>query len=110
MIASFSVMVSSGGPLAGGNQGRFLSLAAHPPGRTSGLAIPAVSLPRFCYCRVMTIGITGPGPNAPRRSALAGLIIAAIVGAICLILLGHASDILVDWLWFSSIGYPSVFL
>jgi len=58
----------------------------------------------------MTIGITGPAPNAPRRSALAGLIIAAIVGGICLFLLGHASDVLVDWLWFSSLGYPSVFL
>ena len=58
----------------------------------------------------MTIGITGPGPNAPRRSALAGLTIAAIVGGIGLILLGHASDALVDWLWFSSIGYLPVFL
>jgi hypothetical protein len=72
--------------------------------------IPAVSVPHFCYRQLMTIGITGPGPNAPRRSALAGLIIAAVVGGICLILLGHASDILVDWLWFSSIGYLPVFV
>ena len=38
------------------------------------------------------------------------LIIAAFVGGICLILLGLASDFLVDWLWFSSIGYLPVFL
>ena len=46
----------------------------------------------------MTIGITGPGPTPPRRSALAGLIVAAIIGGICLFLLGRASDVLVDWL------------
>jgi uncharacterized protein len=57
----------------------------------------------------MTIGITGPVPKAPRRSALAGLIMAAIVGGTCLILVGRASDILVDWLWFSSIDYLPVF-
>ncbi|MGC2320126.1 MAG: UPF0182 family protein, partial [Bradyrhizobium sp.] len=38
------------------------------------------------------------------------IIIAAFVGGICLILLGLASDFLVDWLWFSSIGYLPVFL
>jgi uncharacterized membrane protein (UPF0182 family) len=58
----------------------------------------------------MTIGITGPGRNAPRQSAAVGLIIAAVASAICLILLGFASDLLVDWLWFSSIGYLQVFL
>ncbi len=36
--------------------------------------------------------------------------IAAIVVGICLILLGLASDFLVDWLWFSSVGYLQVFL
>ena len=41
---------------------------------------------------------------------MVGLIIAAFVGGICLILLGLASDFLVDWLWFSSIGYLPVFL
>ena len=34
----------------------------------------------------------------------------ALVGGISLILLGLASDFLVDWLWFSSIGYLPVFL
>ena len=37
------------------------------------------------------------------------LIIAAIVVTICLILLGLISDLLVDWLWFSAIGYLYVF-
>jgi len=37
------------------------------------------------------------------------LIIAAIVVTICLILLGLMSDLLVDWLWFSAIGYLYVF-
>ena len=58
----------------------------------------------------MTIGITGPERKVPGRSAVAGFIVAAIVVGICLILLGLASDFLVDWLWFSSIGYLQVFL
>jgi uncharacterized membrane protein (UPF0182 family) len=57
----------------------------------------------------MTIGITGPERKAPKRSALVGFIIAAVVVGIFLILLGLASDFLVDWLWFSSIGYLQVF-
>ena len=58
----------------------------------------------------MTIGITGPGRRAPRQNAVVGLIAAAIFAAIGLIVLGLASDFLVDWLWFSSIGYLQVFL
>src|SRR6202166_1199188 len=58
----------------------------------------------------MTIGITGPGWKAPRQNAVVGWIIAALVVGICLILLGLATDFLVDWLWFSSIGYLQVFL
>src|SRR5258708_35980261 len=58
----------------------------------------------------MTIGITGPGRKAPRQNAVVGLIIAAFVVGICLILLTLANDFLVDWLWFSSIGYLPVFL
>src|SRR5712672_135406 len=57
----------------------------------------------------MTIGITGPGRRTPRQNAVVGLIIAALLGGICLILVGLVSDLLVDWLWFSSIGYPQVF-
>src|SRR5947208_4957113 len=57
----------------------------------------------------MTIGITGPERKVPRRSAVVGFIIAAVVIGLFLILLRLASDILVDWLWFSSIGYLQVF-
>src|SRR5712671_1029288 len=57
----------------------------------------------------MTIGITGPERKVPRQSAVVGFIIAAVVVGIFLILLGLASDLLVDWLWFSSIGYLQVF-
>src|SRR5262245_83131 len=57
----------------------------------------------------MTIGITGPRHRAPWRGAVVVLIIAAIVLSICLILLGLTGDFLVDWLWFSTIGYLSVF-
>ena len=57
----------------------------------------------------MTIGITGPRRRAPWRGAVVALIVAAIVGLICLILLGLTGDFLVDWLWFSAIGYWGVF-
>jgi uncharacterized membrane protein (UPF0182 family) len=57
----------------------------------------------------MTIGITGPRRRAPWRSAVVGLIIAAAVVAICLILLGLTGNFVVDWLWFSAIGYLDVF-
>ncbi|MCK1333045.1 UPF0182 family protein [Bradyrhizobium sp. CW9] len=57
----------------------------------------------------MTIGITGPGRKIPRQSATVGLIVAAVVIGICLVLLALASDLLVDWLWFASIGYLQVF-
>ncbi|MDH2398665.1 UPF0182 family protein [Bradyrhizobium sp. SSUT18] len=57
----------------------------------------------------MTIGITGPERKVPRQSAVVGLIIAAVVIGVCLFLLWLASDFLVDWLWFSSIGYLQVF-
>ena len=58
----------------------------------------------------MTIGITGPERKTPGRTAVAGFIIAAIVVGIFLILLGLAGDLLVDWMWFSAIGYLRVFL
>src|SRR5437667_320821 len=60
--------------------------------------------------QTMTIGITGPRRRAPWRGAVMVLIIAAIVLSICLILLGLTGDFLVDWLWFSTIGYWGVFL
>ncbi len=57
----------------------------------------------------MTIGITGPRRRAPWRGAVVVVMIAAIVLSICLILLGLMGDFLVDWLWFSSVGYFDVF-
>src|SRR5215467_12567608 len=57
----------------------------------------------------MTVGITGPRRRAPWRGAVMVLIIAGIVLPICLILLGLTGDFLVDWLWFSTIGYLGVF-
>jgi uncharacterized protein len=59
--------------------------------------------------QTMTIGITGPRRRAPWRGAVVALIIAVIVVVICLILLGLTGDFLVDWLWFSAIGYLGVF-
>jgi Uncharacterised protein family (UPF0182) len=59
--------------------------------------------------QTMTIGITGPRRRAPWRGAVVVLMIAAIVLSICLILLGLTGDFLVDWLWFSTIGYLGVF-
>src|SRR5262249_41892681 len=47
--------------------------------------------------------------NPPGRSALVGVIIAAIILGVGLILLGLLGDFLVDSMWFSSIGYLPVF-
>src|SRR6267142_1972741 len=57
----------------------------------------------------MTIGITGPERKAPWRNAVVGFFIAAIVFGIFLILLGLAGNFLVDWMWFSAIGYLQIF-
>src|SRR5450830_1965106 len=59
--------------------------------------------------QTMTIGITGPRRRVPWRGAIRALIVAAIILSICLILLGLIGDLLVDWLWFSAIGYFGVF-
>jgi uncharacterized protein len=53
--------------------------------------------------QIMTIGIRR---GAWTRGFAACLIVAIILVVICLILLG---DFLVDWLWFSAIGYLNVF-
>src|SRR5215472_14527527 len=65
--------------------------------------------PASAIISAMTSGITGPRRLAPWRGAVMVLIIAAIVLSICLILLGLTGDFLVDWLWFSTIGYLGVF-
>src|ERR1043166_8944868 len=64
---------------------------------------------RFCYNSNMTIGITGPERKAPGRNAVVGLIVTAIFAGVCLILLALVGDFLVDWMWFSAIGYWQVF-
>ena len=57
----------------------------------------------------MTIGITGPGRREPWRGAIVALLRAAIAVVILLILLRLLDDFLVDWLWFSAVGYAAVF-
>src|SRR5690349_15396560 len=57
----------------------------------------------------MTIEIAGPARKVPQRSVLAQWIIAALVLAILLWLARVVAEVLVDWLWFSSVGYLQVF-
>ena len=57
---------------------------------------------------IRMIGITGPRRRTPWRGVQT-LVVAAIVVLICLIALAFAADFLVDWLWFSAIGYWGVF-
>jgi uncharacterized protein len=57
----------------------------------------------------MITAITGPRRRMPWHSVVMALIIAGIILAIGLILLGLTGDFLVDWLWFSAIGYSHVF-
>ena len=53
----------------------------------------------------MTIGIR----RRAWRGGVVALLIALIVVVTCLILLGLMADFLVDWLWFSAVGYLNVF-
>jgi len=53
--------------------------------------------------------ITGSRRRAPWQGALRALIIIGIIFLICLILLELVVSFLVDWLWFSEIGYLDVF-
>jgi uncharacterized protein len=73
---------------------------------TTNIMIGAVC---FCYDRVMTAEIAGPARKAQGRSVLAWWIIATIVLIIFLWLARVAGEVLVDWLWFSSVGYLQVF-
>jgi uncharacterized membrane protein (UPF0182 family) len=57
----------------------------------------------------MTIGISGRRRALPWRGAVTTLIVAAALLAICLILLGLTGEFLVDWLWFSELGYLEIF-
>ena len=57
----------------------------------------------------MTMQITRSRRRASWQGALRLLIIVVIIFFICLILLDLISGFLVDWLWFSAIGYFGVF-
>jgi uncharacterized protein len=57
----------------------------------------------------MTMQIPGPRRRGPWQSALRVLIIVVIIFFICFILLDLIAGLLVDWLWFSTIGYLDVF-
>ena len=63
----------------------------------------------FCYDQKMTIGIAGPVRREPWRGVVVALLGGAIVLVIGLVLLALASNFLVDWLWFGTLGYVSVF-
>ena len=70
----------------------------------------AVSIFRFsAIFAPMTIGITGPKRREPWRGAAVALLRGTIVVVIGLILLGLVDNFLVEWLWFSAIGYFPVF-
>jgi len=57
----------------------------------------------------MTIGISGPVRRDPWHNFLRTLFGGAIALVIGLVVLGLASGFLVDWLWFTNLGYVSVF-
>jgi uncharacterized membrane protein (UPF0182 family) len=57
----------------------------------------------------MTTEIAGPARKVSGRNVLAWWIIAAVVLVIFLWLVRIAAEVLVDWLWFSSVGYLQVF-
>jgi uncharacterized protein len=57
----------------------------------------------------MMTAITGPRRRMPWQGVVVALIMAGIILAVGLILLGLTGDFLVDWLWFSAIGYSPVF-
>ena len=57
----------------------------------------------------MTVEIAGPAQKVPGRSVLAWWTIAAVLLIIFLWLVSVAGEVLVDWLWFSSVGYLQVF-
>jgi uncharacterized membrane protein (UPF0182 family) len=57
----------------------------------------------------MTMQIPGPRRRGPWQSALRVLLVAVIIFWICFVLLSSTAGLLVDWLWFSAIGYFSIF-
>ena len=57
----------------------------------------------------MTMQIPGPRRREPWQSALRALLVGVIIFWICFALLSPTAGFLVDWLWFSAIGYFSIF-
>jgi uncharacterized protein len=57
----------------------------------------------------MTMRIIGSRRRAPWQGALRVLLIVIAILVTCLILLELIADFLVDWLWFSAIGYLDIF-
>jgi len=57
----------------------------------------------------MTMQIPGPRRRGPWQSALRALLVAVIIFWVCFVLLSPTAGFLVDWLWFSAIGYFSIF-
>src|SRR5215467_11003127 len=57
----------------------------------------------------MMTAIAGPRRRVPWQGVIVALIMAGVILAVGLILLGLTGDFLVDWLWFSAVGYPHVF-
>src|SRR6476646_1376610 len=57
----------------------------------------------------MTMQIPGPRRRGPWQSALRVLLVAVIIFGICFVLLSSTAGFLVDWLWFSAVGYFSIF-
>ena len=57
----------------------------------------------------MTMRITGSRRRAPWQGALRVLLVVIAILVTCLILLELIASFLVDWLWFSAIGYLDIF-
>src|SRR5262245_56676364 len=57
----------------------------------------------------MTMQIPGPRRRGQWQTALRALLVAVIIFWICFVLLSPTAGFLVDWLWFSAIGYFSIF-
>lgn len=57
----------------------------------------------------MTMRITGSRRQAPWRGALRALLVVIAILVTCLILLEVIASFLVDWFWFSAVGYLDIF-
>src|SRR5262245_18180135 len=57
----------------------------------------------------MTMRITGSRRQAPWRGALRALLVVVAILVTCLILLELVAGFLIDWLWFSAVGYLHIF-